>query len=386
MESTVQPPLRKSKNIFFENINGLRFVGFLLVYIPHAFPYLLTDSKIKSVILNFILDSVFKQGNGVSLFFVISGFFVTLKLLKELDKTASINLKRFYLYRITRIWPLYFAFLFFSFVVYPYAVSIYQHPTNYCSRPTLYFLFLSNFDVIRIAHTCKGYHVPFTLITWSVGVQEQFYFLFPFFFKWLPKKALPLLLGFVVMASIIFKIIYIEDEVKVYYHTISISADIAMGALGAYFIYTKPSFRYSFNRMSPQTFYMLVGLGMLFFLTQSLFNNFIYAIILRKLLLTSFYTLVILILTHHPKGKSFSFKPAFINFWGTYTYGLYFFHLIFLTLIDVILRIFGIDTNNVPVILAIGLLALLFSMAGSYISFHYFESKFLKLRSLFLKK
>ena len=42
---------------------------------------------------------------GVAVFFVISGYLITLLLLNELDTTNTISLRRFYLRRSLRIFP-----------------------------------------------------------------------------------------------------------------------------------------------------------------------------------------------------------------------------------------------------------------------------------------
>lgn len=48
---------------------------------------------------------------GVRIFFVISGFLITGLLLKEIEKTNTINLVKFYFRRTIRIFPPYYFFL-----------------------------------------------------------------------------------------------------------------------------------------------------------------------------------------------------------------------------------------------------------------------------------
>ncbi|HLW94427.1 MAG TPA: acyltransferase family protein, partial [Solirubrobacteraceae bacterium] len=42
---------------------------------------------------------------GVDVFFVISGFVITGVLLRELDASGTVSIKRFYLRRLLRLWP-----------------------------------------------------------------------------------------------------------------------------------------------------------------------------------------------------------------------------------------------------------------------------------------
>ena len=114
------------------------------------------------------LDPLFKwafDGDlGVRTFFVISGFLITWLLLKEEKQNQTINLKKFYIRRILRIWPVYFAYLFTLFIL--------QTLTPYHQTPAVWagnLLFLTNF----VGANWTNGHL------WSLAVEEQFYFLWP---------------------------------------------------------------------------------------------------------------------------------------------------------------------------------------------------------------
>ena len=88
---------------YFKNLNGLRFIAAFLVIIHHI-------EQFKNLwnIPNFYYKSSIKSlGDvGVTVFFVLSGFLITYILLKEKQKTGTINIISFYIKRILRIWPL----------------------------------------------------------------------------------------------------------------------------------------------------------------------------------------------------------------------------------------------------------------------------------------
>ena len=108
------------KHVFFDNLDGLRFLSFFYVFIAHSFP---TDDPAiyNSLWYRIIKGKMFLDGEpGVSFFFVLSGFLITYLLLKEKEFTQKINLKAFYIRRILRIWPLYYFSVFFGFAIFPY--------------------------------------------------------------------------------------------------------------------------------------------------------------------------------------------------------------------------------------------------------------------------
>src|ERR1700724_4707970 len=55
---------------------------------------------------------------GVDLFFVISGFLIVTLLLREQSSIGEISLKKFYIRRTLRIFPLYYGVILFLAVIY----------------------------------------------------------------------------------------------------------------------------------------------------------------------------------------------------------------------------------------------------------------------------
>src|SRR5262245_56876014 len=81
------------------SLNGLRGVSIALVVVHHQ---VLAWGQGGSGIAGFI---------GVDVFFVISGFLITLLLLREERRTKTVSLRSFYFRRACRILPAYAAFL-----------------------------------------------------------------------------------------------------------------------------------------------------------------------------------------------------------------------------------------------------------------------------------
>jgi len=90
-------------------LDGLRFYAFLGVFVCHSLPFEGTFYRRFHLPMPWLWGAIAKSGAaGVDLFFALSAFLITSILLRERAETGGISLRRFYLRRVLRIWPLYF--------------------------------------------------------------------------------------------------------------------------------------------------------------------------------------------------------------------------------------------------------------------------------------
>src|ERR1700677_4866620 len=95
----------KAKVVYWPELDGLRALAFLLVFLSHCPPC--ASGPFLSVVNNYCAWGWV----GVDLFFVLSGFLITYLLIKEKFSFGSISIVNFYKRRALRIWPLYFLML-----------------------------------------------------------------------------------------------------------------------------------------------------------------------------------------------------------------------------------------------------------------------------------
>ncbi len=152
----MQPTHRRS------DIQGLRAIAVLLVIIYHA---------------GLPMPGGFA---GVDVFFAISGFVITRMLMTELERGHGLNLKLFYLRRIRRLLPALattsISTALIAVLANPIGTQITAAFTGIATS-----LFVANGYLYRSA---PGYFSPGAefnpmLHTWSLSVEEQFYFIFP---------------------------------------------------------------------------------------------------------------------------------------------------------------------------------------------------------------
>lgn len=147
------------------DIDGLRAIAVLLVVLFHA--------KFTAISGGFI---------GVDVFFVISGFLISVIISKEVRENRF-SFKSFYLRRIKRLAPALIALLVLTTI--PAYLFLFSDDFEIFGRNLIHaYLTTSNFFLWQNA---GGYFAPNTdlfplLHTWSLAVEEQFYFVWPVLF------------------------------------------------------------------------------------------------------------------------------------------------------------------------------------------------------------
>jgi peptidoglycan/LPS O-acetylase OafA/YrhL len=138
-----------------ESLDGLRALAVLLVFAAHWDPLVVRGSQ-----------------SGVDVFFVLSGYLITSLLLRERDRSGTVNVRRFYTRRMLRLYPALFVLVL---VVTPIAVyhRLGQPPFDSLAALT----YLTNFWVNHPG--IGGGAGGLTAHTWSLGVEEQFYLIWP---------------------------------------------------------------------------------------------------------------------------------------------------------------------------------------------------------------
>jgi len=311
----------------------------------------------------------------------LSGFLITYLILTEIKTAGRLDVKSFYLRRALRIWPLYYLVIVFGFVVYPligsvYGFSRYLGPAN----PLYYIFFLSNFDVL---HHGIGNVAASRSITWSVAIEEQFYFVWPLLFYFIPRSFYKLIFPAIIIASALFRLAHVDNGLTLYYHTFSVISDMAVGGFVAYLVITSAAVKEFFANLRSPVIALVYLAGVL----MILFSSFLFIgpvlLTLNRIANALFFAFVILE-QNYAQGsliKMSAVKP--ISALGKYTYGLYLLHPIAIMCCVQLMQRLRFDLNNLFIGWLQGLLALLLSILACYASYHLYEKYFLTLKARF---
>jgi peptidoglycan/LPS O-acetylase OafA/YrhL len=169
-----------SAKIHFTGLNALRFFAAYFVVLHHG-----ETIRHKFGLPNFEGYSFFQNGAlAVSFFFVLSGFLITYLLLTEIERTGDVSLRKFYMRRVLRIFPLYYLLVFIGLIVIPLLLHFIHYPNTQpydTATGGILFLFFLSF----VVNAAFGSHLLEPL--WSIGVEEYFYLIWaPLFKKFKP--------------------------------------------------------------------------------------------------------------------------------------------------------------------------------------------------------
>lgn len=378
---------KSSNTVYFPNLNGVRFIAAFSVLIHHI-------EQVKEVfkVPNFYDNHLIKNMGklGVDLFFVLSGFLITYLLLHERGRFGHINTRNFYVRRILRIWPLYFLIVILAFFVFP-AIPLFVPPNNEISfmahnfyrRLSLFLLVLPNIGFIL-------YNSPYLAAqTWSIGVEEQFYYLWPWIVKNFSWKRL--LLTITVFCLGTFAVFFI------YYHWVGHTQ---------YANNVPEIVRFFFSQFRIITLMTGGGCAMLVYYKKEKVLN----VLFRKDLQLLVYGVLILSLAtgFHISGLNLEYYGLFfgyfilnlaanprsvvnleygwISYLGKISYGIYIYQTAFIVAsVHLIQWTLGENVSSLTFNLIVYPLSAFLTIAVSALSYRYFETPFLNLKHRFSK-
>lgn len=305
-------------------------------------------------------------GYGVRFFFVISGFLITWLLLREGALAGRVSLVNFYIRRILRIFPVYYTFLAVCWLLEASGAAI---SVTSSQQWWMNIFFLANY----------GPSEGPTGVLWSLGVEEQFYLLWPIAFVGLGIRkrnvATFVILGAAIVLAPLFRGLTIfmgMDGTDMISHRFSFLHHmdmLAVGCLGAFSIWHFPSILVWIRAHLK----LAISCGVIFlslpFAARNIQGLGIETVVGPTMQAFGFLLLVLSSITAPslPLFRPLQWAP--VVWLGTISYSLYLWHAPFLTG-----RYFG-DGNNILVNFGLPV-----SILVAALSYHLLELPILGLR------
>lgn len=371
-----------SKN-YFHSLDALRFFAFLKVFIFHIpLIFVAENEPFKQWFSDHIRHG---GGIGVSFFFVLSGFLITNILAKEKLRTGTIDLKRFFVRRAFRIWPLYYFLVIVALTLpYDWAQSAGFHTNWGGYDPDWRFslAFADNYKSLIMDLPPKTTPLP---VFWSLCIEVHFYLLWMVVLYFIKGKWIPYFLITAIVLAWIFRIYdhQIWHNENITNNDIFTNLDyFAISGLLGYYVALNRERVVAFVKSIPsvvKNLYLLAVIIMLFNL-KSIFMHDIWWLDIFKFTIQAiiFTGLVLLYLPGDMRWR-ISESNIFSRL-GKMCYGLYVYHIIW---IHVVLRIFRnneIKLDNWPDYMVFFAITFIGTLITSYLSYRYFEVPILKFK------
>jgi peptidoglycan/LPS O-acetylase OafA/YrhL len=349
------------KTRFFGSLDGLRALSIVGVILFHSWwgtPYYRRFDAIP----------VLRQGSfGVHIFFVISGFLITTLLLREQDRFGKISIRDFYVRRALRIWPLYYA----TIALYVVLMWALQGP----ARNATFFHYLPYF----LTYTYTWFISPrwptgpFNL-AWTLATEEQFYAFWPLVLRFLRNTWSSV----VIVALVLLRIAAGHHWTDAFLPpgwlptriVLSISVAICLGVLLAQALHSEMLFQWLYavlgRKWSAPAAAVATALCLYprnpsllpaFFATAA----FVGACVIRE---------------DNGLAGLLRFRP--MAYMGVLSYGMYLLNSVSIHAVELVLGKLHMSNPLLVFPLALGV-----AMVAAFVSYRYFESRFLQLKTRF---
>ena len=290
---------------YHPELDILRFVAFLAVFAFHG--------------IRGLSFHPFVAGQyGVDLFFALSAYLITEVLLREERARGKFDIKAFYVRRILRIWPLYFAFLAVAFWVEPLILK-----NEFFSWPQriMHLLFVGNWVFLL--------HQPFQTSAnplWSVSIEEQFYLVWPLLLRWTRASLRWFCVGLLLIATLYrlaIVVLHPHKEIDVLWRSTFSRVDaIILGSMLAVLLHGK------IPELSRMQRWLIGGMAVLGMLVGARLGSLQGWRSLATYPAMAFFSVAILVAVLRPNNCAPSGKVhRVLVHLGQISYGLYVFHM-----------------------------------------------------------
>lgn len=351
--------------MYFKNLDPLR--GFLaLAVVVFHLNSLSINASLPSLPLLPILD---KGTEAVLVFFTLSGYLIIGQLWNEKKHTGTISIGDFYLRRMLRLYPVYYAVLtsgiFMYFFLFP--------KMGLAPLPESSVLETIGYNLLFLPNVYRFHFDPGSVleILWSIGIEEQFYLVIAPVVALLPLKRMgKVLLTFTVGYFILFHLP---------------PMDVLRNYIMVFFFMSAGGYMAVFERIGlhvyPRTTWMKRGVYLTFILIfftdvfsfeQDVFKHGVYVLV---------FSLFIPSLAHDE--NFIGLRPWTVSL-GKVSYGIYMFHMIVVNgVLFLGMKLMEAGYSELAVLSFNWIVTIGSTIILAQLSYTYFEMPFLKLKNRF---
>ncbi len=177
--------MEAARPVKLDALTSLRFFAALLVVVLHC------GQSLLPVLPGFLQNLTQNGGEGVTIFFVLSGFILSFTYAAQAEAKGKLNLRSFFVNRLARIYPVY---LFCLLLKFPWVLHMVKKSGEY-TLSYLALFFGGHLTVLQSWYPPMTNNPSWLNQSWTLTVEFFFYSVFPFLLLPLMKMPARLSLG-----------------------------------------------------------------------------------------------------------------------------------------------------------------------------------------------
>ncbi len=205
-------PLERSSSTRITGLDGIRGLAVVLVLVYHLWPSVLPGGFL-----------------GVTIFFALSGYLITRRLIEEREHTGHVALSAFYIRRARRLLPVAVGALGIIAVIW---TSVGAMTREIRTEIGFGLLHLANWGQILSGQRYGASETSSPVIHfWSLAIEEQIYLVIPVVILLTSRGRLAIAFGLTIALSFALTLAAQGDPILVYYSTFTRAGEFLCGAL-----------------------------------------------------------------------------------------------------------------------------------------------------------
>lgn len=376
-------PARPVKQAYVPELDGIRGIAILAVMAVH---FIAAQVKVAHNGVERLAEAITGYGMwGVDLFFGLSGYLIT-GLLADTRESPK-YFSTFYMRRTLRIFPLYYGVLFVLVVLLPRALLERYAPEALQIRDVQLWLwaYLTNVYVAKQG----SFAIPYVSHFWTLAIEEHFYLMWPLIVRLASRRAaivVAIVLSLGAVASRVILAFTVQNELWAHVFTPCRLDALCIGSAFALWVRGPEGWSVLRRAVRALPFVVLAMLALKALPSEGRPHQV--GLVLKEFLL-AILCAVFVSTAAWPRGfapmrAALRFRPLMLM--GKYSYGLYVFHAIIAYYfgvhggVEYFARLAGSHTAG---LFLQALAGSVLSLAIAVVSFHAYETPFLRLKRLF---
>jgi peptidoglycan/LPS O-acetylase OafA/YrhL len=365
----------KTKRLHFKDIDALRFLAFLPVFLFCVFYLSRTETEGFHYELTNAL-SIIKQ-NSLDFFFFLSAFLLTSHGLREYKYNDSFSLRSFYIRRLMRIMPLFLIGIVFAFFVHPWVLNTLKLNTIESPIYSNYLLLFPNY----FSSLTQEQYVYISII-WSIYMFILFYVVWGIVLKYFSRHLKTIALATMII-GVAARITHHYLDFSFEFDPLSFGVPVGIGTLLAVMIRNESPYLDRIKVLPRKLLIPAYVVGCLVVVLGYLVTpNFIFNNIV-PFLTCSFFSFVIIEQTFGKNSIVKLREYKIFTHLGKISYGLIFYQSIINVLIVIGLDSLEFDISSVSVKFAFVFISFILTWIIADLSYNFFEKPLLRLRREF---